>query len=91
MNDQMWVHQLRMSRRRSMSMLPVALILVSILGGVVLLEGLHLSDVGFLPGVLVGALGYWVVLELMTIVRIGRLLRQPPPRGLGRGLWGEQT
>lgn len=76
MNEQMLVRELQSSRRRSMKMAPVAIAIFAIFFGVVWLEGLHLSDIGFLPGILVGALAYWAVLEVVTVVRMARLLRQ---------------
>lgn len=63
------------TRRRSLAILPVAVALFAILSAVVYAEGLHRSEDGFLAGVLIGIFGYWVGLELMTVVKVGRLLR----------------
>ena len=75
MNERKLADEWRAMRRRSLSVLPVAIALLVATVGVVFFEGLHLSDVGFIPGVLVGCFGYWAVLEAMTFVRVGRLLR----------------
>ncbi len=63
-------------RRRSMWALPFAVAMLLVLGGVVWVEGLYRSDAAFLCGVLVGLAGYWTILEGMTIVRVGKLLRE---------------
>jgi hypothetical protein len=63
------------ARGRSRQMLPVAGLVCAAFGATVYLTGLHRSETAFLWGVLVGTLLYWVILEGMTIVRIGRLLR----------------
>lgn len=63
-------------RRRSMRAFPIAVVMAVVLGGVVYVEELYRSDAAFLIGVLVGSIGYWAVLEAMTILRVGRLLRE---------------
>jgi hypothetical protein len=79
MNERKLADEWRAMRRRSLSVLPVAIALLLATCGVVLFEGLHLSDVGFIPGVLVGTFGYWAVLEAMTVIRVGRLLQAAEP------------
>lgn len=67
-----WYSLLRAARR----MFPIAAMLFIALGMIVYREGLHRTEFGFLSGVLLGILGYWAILEAMTVVRIGRLLRK---------------
>lgn len=76
MGDSQLAEEWRAMRGRSLQALPLAVAMLAILGGVVYLEGLHHSEMGFLAGVLVGFAGYWTVLEMMTIYRTGQSLRR---------------
>jgi len=84
MNDRLLVEEWSALRRRSLRLLPVAVILAVVLGMLVYLEGLYLSEAGFLAGLLVGVLVYWAVLEAVTFLRIGRLLRTATRSNLSR-------
>ena len=75
MMEKKLVHELTARRRRSMNVLPIAVLLLATLGGVIYWEDLHRSEFGFLVGVLVGCFVYWVALEFMTVVQVGRQLR----------------
>jgi hypothetical protein len=75
-------------RRRSLYALPLAAALLAALAAVVLATGLHRSDSGFLAGILVGAFAYWAVLEAVTVVRVGRLLREAARRRDAAGTAG---
>lgn len=75
MDEQFLADEWAKSRSRSRQMLPVAATMFAALVAVVSFAGLYRSDSAFLVGVLVGSLGYWVILEALTIVRVGRLLR----------------
>jgi len=59
-----------------MRALPIAVAMALALGAVVWAEGLYRSDAAFLAGVLIGAVGYWTVLEAGTIISVGRLLKR---------------
>jgi hypothetical protein len=63
-------------RRGSLRMLPIAVTLFGVLGGVIAIEGLHRSEFGFLAGLLIAATGYWAILEAITVIRVDRLLRK---------------
>lgn len=75
MNERMLAEEWVAMRRRSMRVLPMAVLIWAVLGGVVYFERLHESEAGFLSGTLFGITTFWVVLEVMTVVRVGRLLR----------------
>lgn len=79
MNDSKLAGELAEMRRGSLRMLPVATAMLLALCAVVFVGGLHSSEVAFIPGVLIGLTGYWTLLELMTFVRLGRILRKPQP------------
>lgn len=76
MNEQMLAEEWVATRRRSLQMFPVALVIFVALAAVVYLEGLYQSEFGFLFGALVGFLGYWAALEALTVLQVGRLLRK---------------
>lgn len=84
-NERVLVEEWWAVRRRSLHILPVAVVLFVALGCVTYFERLYQSEVGFIPGVLVGTLGYWVILEAMTVVRVNRLLRRAAPDHHGPG------
>lgn len=75
MDDRMLAEEWVAHRRRSAYALPLAATLFVTLAAVVFAAGLHKSEVGFMAGFLVGAFAFWTVLEALTVVRVGRLLR----------------
>ncbi|MBI1374009.1 MAG: hypothetical protein GC159_14905 [Phycisphaera sp.] len=75
MNESMLVEEWKRTRKQSLAMLPVAVVMLAALGVTVWLGGLYKSDTSFMPGMLVGIAWFWVVLEWMTIVRTGRQIR----------------
>lgn len=76
MNDRMLVDEWHAMRRGSLRLFPVAAALAAVFGVLVYVEELHRSEAGFLVGLLFGAIAYWAILEVMTVVRVDRLLRK---------------
>mgnify|MGYP000602939074 CR=1 FL=1 len=76
MDERTLADEWREVRLRSRRILPVAIVLFVAVASVVSWGELHSSEFGFLSGVLVGTFGYWVTLEAMTVVRMGRLLQR---------------
>lgn len=76
MNDRILVDEWHAMRRGSLRLFPVAATLALVFGVLVYVEGLHRSEAGFLVGLLFGAIVYWAILEVVTVVRIDRLLRK---------------
>lgn len=73
MTDRELADKWREAGRNSLRVLPVALIVFIALSLVVYFEKLYRSEDAFLSGVLMGTLGYWAILEIMTIARSGVL------------------
>lgn len=76
MNERLLVEEWYTARRHALQMFPVALAMLVGLMVVVVAEDLIRSEFGFVAGLLVGVHAYWALLEAMTVVRIGRLLRK---------------
>ena len=59
-----------MAWRRLAAGVTLAATLAAVLGVLVYVEGLHRSESGFLAGLLLCAIVYWAILEVMTVVRV---------------------
>lgn len=81
MNEKLFVGEWEATRRRSVQALPVAVVLFVALSAVVVVENLHQSEFGFLAGILVGIHASWAVLEVVTILKVSRLLRRAAATG----------